>query len=256
MRALARPVLAALAAACLVSACIEEQRYVIENQAVALTADVAPAFITEDDDPIFIVTRDFEFPIAPPKNTDLARLTQRASGLNLPFPRAPWVEHTDIELELSYALENLGDAPITASVTLDGRNEFFQYAPGPEDLHQWERRHLLQPKERVHGVVTELEMDEIAVDLATVVNGAPNSNLVVQFQSQSGRDERTRQYIPALIPGLTGIRAGIMTGASGSVVLEISVRAQDHGGRVPTRGQKRWTLPEPTDFAPVVPEDT
>ena len=237
-------------------ACVEEQRYIVENQEVALTSDTAPAFVTQDDDEIFIVTRDFEFPITPPKDADLAFLAQKGSGLNLPFPRAPWVEHNDIDLQLDYTLANLGDQPITAAVILDGRSEFNLYTPGPEDLNQWERRFLLQPKERVHGTVTELEMDEIAIDLATVVNGAPNSNLVVQFQSQSGRDDRTAQYIPKLIPGLVGIRAGILTNTAGDVALEISVRAQDHGDRVPARGKKSWTLPDPTPFVPVVPEDT
>ena len=44
-------------------ACVEEQRYVIENEAVALTAETPAAFVNEDDDEIFIVTRDFTLPV-------------------------------------------------------------------------------------------------------------------------------------------------------------------------------------------------
>jgi hypothetical protein len=237
------------------TACVEEQRYAIENESVALTAETAPAFVNEDDDEVFIVTREFTLPVTPPKNSDLDKLTSAAAGEDLPFPRAPWVDNDDVDLQLDYTLANLGDESILASVILDGRNEFNLYTPGPEDFHQWERRFQLGAKERVHGSVTELEMSEIAVDLATVVNGAPNSNQVVQFQSQSGRDERTRQYIPARIPGLVGLSAGIMTNEAANVVLEITLRVQDHGDRVPKRGEKLWELPEPTPFVPVVPEE-
>jgi hypothetical protein len=238
---------------CLASACVlEEQRYVIENEAVALTADTPPAFVTDDDDEIFIVTRDFELPITPPKSSELDKLTQNAEGRDLPFPRLPWVERGDIELELAYTLANQGDTDVLAAVILNGRNEFNVYTPGAEDFNQWERRFALKPKERVHGVVTELELDEIATDLATVVNGAPVSNLVVHFQSQSGRDDRVAAYIPSVIPGLVGLTAGILTTQPADVVLEISIRAQDHGDRVPKRGERRWELPEPTPFVPVV----
>lgn len=242
---------------CLASACVlEEQRYVIENESVALTDTTAPAFVTDEDEEIFIVTRDFELPIKPPKDSDLDKLTQKAEGKNLPFPRYPWVERGDMELELAFTLANQGDETVVASVILNGRNEFNVYAPTAEDFNQWERRYELKPKERVHGVVTELEMDEIATDLATVVNGAPSSNLVVHFQSQSGRDDRVAQYIPSVIPGLIGLSAGIMTNEAANVVLEISIRAQDHGDRVPKRGERRWEeLPEPTPFVPVVPDE-
>jgi hypothetical protein len=239
----------------LASACVEEQRYAIENQAVALTADAAPAAMDDDDNPIFIVTRDFQLPITPPKDRQLAELTRDAQGKNLPFPRLPWVERKDMELQLDYTLANQSSQPVLASVIINGRNEFNVYTPGPEDFNQWERRFQLAPKQRVHGTVTELEMDEIAIDLATVVNGAPNSNQVVQFQSQSGRDARVQPYIPAVIPGLVGLTAGIQTGVAADVVLEISVRVQDHGSRVAARGQQRWELPDPTPFVPVVPEE-
>jgi hypothetical protein len=237
------------------SGCIEEQRYAIENESVALTEATPPAFVTEDDDEIFIVTRAFELPITRPKDSDLTRLTSEAEGEGLPFPRLPWVGHNDVELVLDYTLANQGDSTVLASVILNGQNEFNLYTPTALDFNQWERKFSLGPKERVHGSVTELEMDEIAVDLATVVNGAPNSNQVVQFQSQSGRDERIQEFIPSEIPGLVGVTAGIMTNAAANVVLEISVRVQDHGDRVAKRGEKTWMLPEPTPFVPVLLEE-
>jgi hypothetical protein len=242
--------------ACLLASCVlTEQRYAVENEAVALTADTAPAFVTEDDDEIFIVNREFELPITPPKNADLNRLTSEAEGRGLPFPRLPWVESGDLELELAYTLANQGDDTLIAGLILNGRNEFNVYTPAALDFNQWERRFELGPKERVSGVISELELDEIAVDLATVVNGAPVSNLVVHFQSQSGRDERVAEYIPDVVPGLVGLTAGIMTTQAANVVLEISIRAQDHGDRLAKRGEQRWELPEPTPFVPVVVDE-
>lgn len=237
------------------SACVEEQRYAIENESVALTEATPAAFVNDDDEEVFIVTREFTLPVRPPKDQDLTNLTQDAEGKDLPFPRSPWVEDKDVDLQLDYVIANLGDEAVLASVLIDGRNEFNVYTPGPEDFHQWERRFMLEGKERVQGTITELEMSEIATDLATVVNGAPNSNQVVQFQSQSGRDDRTRQYIPAVIPGLVGLTAGIMTTEAANIALEISVRVQDHGDRVPKRGDRIWELPEPTPFVPVVEEE-
>jgi hypothetical protein len=239
----------------LASCVLEEQRYVIESEAVALTADTAPAFVNGDEE-LFIVTRAFELPITPARNADLDRLTQRAEGLDLPYPRLPWVDRGDLELELAYTLANQGDTELLATVTLNGRNEFHVYTPGLEDFNQWERRFALGPKERVHGIVTERELEEMAIDLATVVNGAPVSNLVVHFQSQSGRDDRVAAYVPQVVPGLVGLIAGIMTNEAADVVLEISLRAQDHGERLAKRGERRWQLPEAAPFVPVVVEDT
>jgi hypothetical protein len=236
----------------LASACVlEEQRYAIENESVALTADTPPAFFDDDDNPFFVVQRRFGLPITRPSDPALAALNVPAA----PFPRKPWVERDDLELTVDYVIANLDNARTIATVTLDGENEFFAYAPGEEDFHQWERRIELGPRQRVSGSITELEMDEVAIDLATVVNGAPNSNQVVYFESQSGRDPRIKRYIPKLVPGLVGLRLGIITNQAGNVVLEISVRAQDHGDRLAERGKASWDPPAPMEFVPVVPEE-
>ena len=239
----------------LASSCVEEQRYAVMNEQVEMIGNEAPAFFNDDDEPVFVVDRRFEFQIEPPSDARLQQLTDGVQGTNLPFPRLPWVEDSDIDLQLDYSIENRGTARIVVDVILDGINEFHEYTPGPEDFSQWERRIALEPGERVSGSVSEFEMSEIAVDLATVVNGAPNSNLVVQHLSQSTRDERVQPYIPPVIPGLVGVRAGIRSGQAQPLVLELSVRVQDHGDRVPSRGQPRWELPTPMAFTPVVVDE-
>jgi hypothetical protein len=240
---------------CVLSGCLEEQRYVVENKSLAITASTPVAFVDDDDNPFWVVERSFELPISPPSDTMLNALAMKAQGMNLPFPRMPWVEREDLELQVDYTLANLDDSAKVVGIRVDGVSEFFAYTPGIEDFHQWERIIALGPRQRVTGSITELEMDEVAIDLATVVNGAPNSNEVVHVLSQSSLDTRIKQYIPEVIPGLVAMRFGLITGQMGNVVLELSVRAQDHGDRLAERGETRWPLPMPMPFVPVVPEE-
>lgn len=234
------------------ASCVQEQRYAIENERVELTADAEPVFVDEEDE-IFVVFRNFELQISRPSEG----FEQALAASDLPYPRAPWVALHDLGLELYYSLENRGDESVNAMVFLDGRNEFNQYEPNVEnaDLHQWQRRVLLTPGQRVTGTVTEQQMDEIAVDLSTVVNGAPNSNLVVQFESQSGLDARVRPFIPRIVAGLVGVRAGLQTGRAAPLWLDISLRVRDFEDRAAARGESRWDLPDATAFVPVVPEE-
>ncbi len=238
----------------LVTACaIEEQRYVVENEAIALTAETPPAFTDGDDDPVFLVERRFEFPIEPPKEGTLDALRQASDGMMLPFPRMPWVRERDLAITVDYVLANLERRQVEAGILINAANEFFEYAPGPADFSQWERRIALGPHERIHGSLSEFDMREIAIDLATVVNGAPNSNQVVQFQSQSGRDERIKAFVPPVIPGLIALRAGILSTEAANIVLELSVRIKDRSERLAARGATRWQQPTPMLFVPVAP---
>jgi hypothetical protein len=256
----AAPALRRLAAwslcACLgLFGCLEEQRYAIERETISLSEDAAPAFVDENNDPVFVSQRSFELQIRPPRDERLRELAERARGLELPFPRLPWVDRDDIELQVDYAVENRSEQRVAVMLFVDGRNEFHVYTPGPNDFHQWERRFLLEPGERVSEVITELEMDEIAVDLATVVNGAPNTAQVVHMSSYSGRDPRVAPYIPAAIPALVGMSIGVQTNQAANIHVRVSVRVQDHGDRVCKRGERRWELPEPEVFTPVLIEE-
>lgn len=244
----------------LLSGCLEEQRYQVVGALVQMTPDLAPAFTTADGAQIYRVDAPFPLRITPPPAGQLDKLAAEAQGKMLPFPRLPWVSLHDLELELDYAVTNNSAQAVLATVTLNGINEFVYYAPGPEDLHQWQRRIGLAPGQRVTGTVTELEMDELAIDLATVVNGAPNSNLVVEFQSQSGRDPRIQAYIPKVIPGLDGVRAGLEViggdnamAPAPALTLELSILVKDHNDRACKRGQTNWELPIAMPFTPIVP---
>jgi hypothetical protein len=108
--------------------------------------------------------------------------------------------------------------------------------------------------------VTERDLAEIATDLATVVNGAPNGNEVVYFMNQSGSgDPRIDPYIPALIPGLTGMRLGLRAGEASNIVLEASIRLVDYAGKVSDDSENPeevWVLPVPATYTPMAADYT
>lgn len=231
--------------------CLEAQRYEVVRESVSLASAAAPAYVDPDDAPVYRVERSFELRITAPSE---AELDARAGMQSPPYARAPWVELSVLELQLDYAVENESEQSLTLELTLDGRNEFHVYTPGPDDLHQWSRRVTLSPREVLTGSISELELDEVAIDLATVVNGAPNSNLVVDPRSQSSRDPRVRAFVPARVPGLVGIHVGLTTMRAADVTLTLSLRVRDQGGRAAHEGEPDWQLPAPVPFAPIVPE--
>ena len=229
---------------------------------VALTADSQPAFESEQGGALYIVETRAELPVIRPSGTELAELTRGArSYRNLPFPRLPWVERGELEIQIDFTLSNLDDQTQAVDVTVNGANEFDEYVPGvlvmEEDavpLHaQWERRYSLAKRSRIQGTVREEDLDEAAVDLATVVNGAPNSDQVVYFENKSTTDPRTQRYIPQLIPGLVALRIGLRTQAAAPLLLEASVRVRDVGQKLAAAGEPVLRS-EPEPFAPVVPE--
>jgi hypothetical protein len=255
----------------LVGGCHMDHRYVSPPDGpvwrLALAADTAP-FFSGEGVTLFLIEAPIELPLRAPTDAQLAALsTPDARGLG-PYPRRPWVERGDYEITLELVLTNLSDQRTNVAVVLNGINEFHEYVPGVNvigddvviDAAGWERTYQLDPGERRTLTVREEELDEMAVDLATVVNGAPNSNEVVYFENQSGHDERSQAYIPPVVPALVGLRTGLRVQAGEDATsappaaLEIAVRVRDVRDRLVGVGQASWTLPEPAQFVPVVPE--
>jgi hypothetical protein len=179
----------------------------------------------------------------------------------LPFDRLPWVERGDLELQLDFSLSNLDDTDHDIDVIVNGANEFFEYVPRVlqvDDmvipLHaQWERRYTVPAGGRLTRTIREDEFDEVAVDLATVVNGAPNSDEVVYFENKSGSDKRSIQYIPKVIPGLTALRLGLRSTEAMTILLEATLRVRDVGEKLAEVDEPHMLL-MPALFESVVPE--
>jgi hypothetical protein len=246
------------------AACSAERRYVggDELYQVALTEQTAPALESEDGN-LYIVEQRAELPIRQPTGAELAGLqTGVARYPNLPFPRLPWVGREDLAVQVDFTLSNLDTVAHDIDVTINGANEFYEYVPTvveadnepPIPLHaQWERRYRVPAQQRISATVREEEFDEVAVDLATVVNGAPNSDEVVYFENNSSDDPRARPYIPAVIPGLIALRLGLRSTTAAPLLLEVSIRVRDEGDKL-VQGDEEPMQLMPELFESVVPE--
>lgn len=242
--------------------CAQERRYVGDGvSVVAITEDTAPLVETEEG-AIYVVERRVDLPVRQPAPMVFDDLVQGASGYEgLPFPRLPWVERGQLEVQLDFVLTSLDDEERDIGVIVNGYNEFHEYVPGvveiedeplPE-LSQWERVYRVAPGERITGTVREDELDEVAVDLATVVNGAPNSHEIVYFENQSSQDPRAAPYIPEVVPGLVGVRFGLRTLEPAIALLEVTLRVRDTADRLPD-DDDALMVSTPVEFAPVAEE--
>jgi hypothetical protein len=246
-------------------ACNDERTYVGDDGVyqVALSDATPAAYQGEDeDDALYIVEQRAELPIRRPSNTELSDLMSGASRYTgLPFPRLPWVARGDLELQIDFTLSNLDDEEHEVAVTLNGVSEFYEYMPGVQiideaavpDYAQWEKLYKVGGKQRIRGTIREEDLDEAAVDLATVVNGAPNSNQIVFFENKSGSDPRSKPYVPKVIPGLVGFRIGMRATEAGNLLVEATARVRDVGDRLAEDGDRLLEI-DPEPFMPVVPE--
>lgn len=255
-----RPASLALVIAALALSACNPQEYAGEPgvYSVAIDENTTPYLVTEDGG-FFFIERRVEFDVEAPSQGKLGQLFGTPAP---PFPRSPWIGWGDLPFEIDWSLTNLADASADVTVTVNGINEFFEYMPAftvddgdvVADYCQWERRYVLEPFETREGTIHESETDEIAVDLATVVNGAPNANQIVYFENQHDHDPRAEPYIPEVVPGLVGVRIGLEAVGTRRVILEATLRMRDVEGRL-VDPDERWQLPVPTVFTPVPPAD-
>ena len=258
-----RALLLQLLATTALFSCTDERRYVGDPQLhqIALT-ETTPAAFTADEAQLFVVEERIPLDVIAPGDVALEDLRVAAEQFEgLPVPRLPWVDREDLGIQVDFVLSNLDDEEREIAVIVNGFNEFDEYEPGVTviddepvvDYAQWERLYELQPQQRLLRTLRDEDFDEVAVDLATVVNGAPNSNEVVFFENKSGSDPRAEPYIPAVIPGLCGFRLGLRATAAANVLLEATVRVRDRGERLIEDGDEVFeAMPEP--FTPVAPE--
>ncbi|MCA9606233.1 MAG: hypothetical protein KC619_11590 [Myxococcales bacterium] len=247
----------------LATGCLTEQRYMDPEGGgpwvIAMQPDTPP-FFESDDGNVYIVEQRVPFEFRLPTAEEEAALGDVA-GIDIPYATRPYVERDDIEVQVDWTLSNVSENRVTTSVVLNGFNEFHEYNPGVQvvdneviaDFSGWERTIVLNPGERRTGTIREEEMDEVAVDLATVVNGVTNANQIVYFENQSANDRRSMMFIPDVVPALTGIRMGLRITTEGEpvpVVLEFTVRIRDNRQILVQGNDEVWPLPAPTLFGP------
>ncbi len=255
---------AALAAVALTAVgCVPEQRYVAADGggpwAIAIDENTPPFFMSRDGT-LYILEQRIEIPYRQPTQQERAA-ESHIGNMQIPWSHLPWLTRGDVEIQIDYTISNLDTANgASVAVTVNGFNEFQEYNPGVEvvdnkivpDYSGWERTIHLDPGARYSGTVRQEQLDEVATDLATVVNGAPNANLVLHPNSQSALDPRVQAYIPDVIPELLGVRMGMR--AQGDtppkLLLEMTVRVTDVRGVLVQGDAQPWTQPTPALFGP------
>lgn len=243
--------------------CLDETRYVGPGEngegVYAFAIDeTTPAFIESEDGAIYIVEERVTFEFREPTDEELEEMAM-VGDLNVPYGSLPFLRRGDYEVQIDYTLSNLGDSTVTTGLMVNGINEFHEYQPGVQivdeelvpDFSGYERTIRLEAGERYMGTIREEQLDEVAVDLATVVNGAPNPNQVLHPENQSFNDARSMMFVPDMVPALTGVRVGLRSTSNQTPVLaEFSIRIRDFRRVLVQGDDEPWPLPAPAIVTP------
>jgi len=271
----------------------QEQDRNLEPAQVGLTPDVAPIF-DDGETQLFEVKRGLQFPIVQPDPESAAALESASVE---PYAHKPWVTNQDVKVQLSWTLSNLDDKEHVVELLIDPWNEFGRYYPGMQLTNAENQEfkpnssgiddyYVLDGKgagdsSRRHGTFTFDDMNEMAIDFATVqqliydvsignppplpggvrpdpgvmVDPLPTyANHAFNFLNRSYNDRLIAPYIPPVIAGLTGIDFGFRISADPNenppkrtIALDIQIEIVDLGrDRVQKAGSSQVLLP-PTD---------
>ncbi|MEO7036669.1 MAG: hypothetical protein ABI548_22165 [Polyangiaceae bacterium] len=213
----------------------------LEPDEVGMTKSVAPIF-NDGETQLFEVKRGLQFPIVAPTASERSALGKNVE----PYGRTPWITNQDVKVQLTWTLSNLDDSEQVVEVLIDPWNEFGRYYPGMQladaneqkfepNLSGIDQYFVLAASSagessRRHGTFTFDDMNEMAIDFATVqamiknppplpggVQEDPDmmtdplpiyANHAFNTQNRSYNDVLVQPYIPKVIAGLTGVDFG------------------------------------------------
>jgi hypothetical protein len=263
------------------SANTDHQTY--DPVSLGMVSTDAPLY-DDQETTIYQVERPVSLPIAAPSPADLAAL---AMSQVPPYARMPWITNNDVKVQMAWTVSNLDGAAHNIEILVDPWNEFARYVPGVNvgeeatipNLSGIDLLIRVEGRQRISGTFTFDDMDELAIDLATVqsillanppppatgmaaaapsgpnVNGMVNHAFELHNRSSDG-DVLIGSYIPSTVAGLIGFDLGLRTYAPAKVAIEIVVEVRDaQGGRVdPAMPLKidgsMWLVPEQALMAP------
>jgi len=247
-------------------ACGDGETRRLEPVSVALADTVAPIY-DDGELTIYEAKTQLMLPIIAPSDAQLDRLSAEPSD---PFQRQPWVTQDDVGVQVTWTLSNLDATDRSVWVMIDPYNEFGRYEPAitvtddeaVRDLSGIDMLFLLpgtdseregKGESRIVGTFTFDDMDELALDFATVFkileDAAPVDeeeddrrstlvNYAFNVRNRSYNSPLVDAFRPTTVPGLVGFDFGVRTSAPANVALEIVVEIRDRrGDRVAARGQ-------------------
>lgn len=249
----------------------ESDKQTYDPVVLGMTSDDPPIY-ADGESEIYEVKRPVSLPITVPLPADLDLL----SPVVPPYTRTPWITNKDVKVQVSWTISNLDKEAHNVEILLDPWNEFARYVPGVSvgeeetvpDLSGIDLLMRVEGMSRKKGVFTFEDMDEVAVDLATVqnivgaaagtmaegVNGLVNH--AFEIHNRSSDDRLVKAYIPSTIAGLVGFDIGLRASEQGNVAVEIIVEITDFAGNRVSRDEPlkidgtMWITPAATLTAP------
>ena len=264
----------------------QEKSRNLDSEQVGLTPETPPIF-EDDESQLFEVKRGLQFPILAPTAAEQGVLN---GSVVEPYGRKPWITNKDVKVQLTWTISNLDEDQHVVEMLIDPWNEFGRYYPGMNlvDAEEEEfkpnfsgidRLYVLEGKSkgassRRHGTCTFDDMNEMAIDYATVQNmikfppPLPNgaqvdpeemtdplptyANHAFNFINHSYNDPLVAPYIPAVIAGLTGVDFGFRTTEKATIALDVQIEVVDLGeGRVQDADSKDPLLEKTTEVVTV-----
>jgi hypothetical protein len=247
-------------------------------------ASVAEMPVYDDDElTLYEVKLPIQLPILRP--TDDQRRALRDLPAE-PFDHYPWVTIDNLKLQITWTMTNLDPEDHDVELLIDPWNEFGRYWPGLADVGNDEFLPNLSGydvlfalpgtardsgetiRSRRHGTLTFQDVDEIAIDFATVINIIANPpppmdgsdtgpevtyvNHAFAVENRSFEDALVRAYIPRVIPALTGFDLGLRTREPANISVEVTLELVDESGeRVREDDSDAQLLPEPEQYITV-----
>jgi hypothetical protein len=221
-----------------------------ESPVVLGLTSSAPPYYSDDELTLYEAQKPVPLPIIKPTAAQ-----ETALGHEMPYPHMPYLQASDITVEIHFTLSNLDSQDHTVELLIDPWNEFVRWSPGvtivddddtEPNLSGYDNYFVVPALSRVEGDLTTDDTYNLEANLATVENVLtyPPANLSVgltvmcnhifdlQHRSNDG-DPLVTPYIPSVIAGLTGFDLGIRTPEPANVAVEIVVDLTDlNGNRV------------------------
>lgn len=250
--------------------------------AVAMTPTLAP-YYDDGELTLYEVRRSVPFPLRRP---DPATAAELAASSPVPYGRLPWITTDDLEVQITWTLTNLDAEAHDVELLVDPWNEFGRYWPGLALVNAENGEYLPNlsgydvqfrvpgtaedsgstVRSRLQGTLTFQDVEELAIDLATVMNilrdppplpgGAPGegsaevmyANHAFAVENRSFDDALVARYVPEIVAGLVGFDLGLRTREPAHVAAEVAVELVDRTG-----GARLST--DEADVEPLTPPD-
>jgi hypothetical protein len=223
----------------------------------------APPYYSDQELTLYEAQKPIALQIRKPTSAELSALGKAA-----PYPRAPFLLASDVQIEIHYTITNLDKTDHTIELLIDPWNEFAHWTPGVTvvndeetvpNLSGYDNFFVVAGQSRVEGDLSPDDTYNLEANFATVerilwnppaVMSLPPTQMCnhifdIQHRSNDG-DPAVTPFIPSVIAGLTGFDLGIRTREPANVAVEVVVDVTDmNGNRVNPPGSTNATLGRP-----------